>query len=255
VFEALGADFAFVRLGWMKYGELQYPIHTYKDRTNCYWWYDDLAQGKAAGLPAGVKPCPVPGWQPGGASEGHRQAATFLDWGMASLQNYHDWQIATVRRHFAGKVCMLYPSWGIRPGWVDDAVRGDLAGATSPEKNGEIQRGYDFPRFIQGIRDKDVVVYCTWIDAKRLPEEEASADRSRWSPVHWLASLAQAHPLKLDVYGENTGGGDLATLELCFERVKAYRMLGFLYAFERHLYDGQTPEIGDFAGLVEAAGR
>ena len=57
---------------------------------------------------------------------------------------------------------MMYPSWGIRPGQIDAAVADQLAGKTSAEVNGELPRGFDFARFIHGITDPDVIVYCTW---------------------------------------------------------------------------------------------
>ena len=78
VFARLGNDWDFVRLGCARYGELNYPQNKYNGHDNCYWAFDDVAQGKAPGLPAGVVPCPVPGWKPGGSSEQHAAAKTAL---------------------------------------------------------------------------------------------------------------------------------------------------------------------------------
>jgi hypothetical protein len=56
-----------------------------------------------------------------------------------------------------------------------------LAGQTPPEKNGEIQRGFDFARFIGGTRDPRVGVHCTWLDADPSWSDETSPDPVRWS--------------------------------------------------------------------------
>lgn len=111
VFSRLGAGWDFVRLGGGKFGELNYPAPRFNGRENCYWAFDDLAQGKASGLAEGLSPCPVPGWVPGTPSPGHADAEKFAGWYLDCLKNYQDWQIATVRRCYAGDICMLYGSW------------------------------------------------------------------------------------------------------------------------------------------------
>jgi hypothetical protein len=102
VFQELGTDFHQVRLGGGWYGELHFPKSKVGERTNLYWGFDDIAQGRAPGLPAGMKPAPKPGWKPGTPSLLHRDAALFADWYMGSMQNYHDWQIQTVRKMYPG---------------------------------------------------------------------------------------------------------------------------------------------------------
>ncbi|MFA6285899.1 MAG: hypothetical protein WC661_00840 [Opitutaceae bacterium] len=231
LFRELGVDFFAVRLGGGWYGELNYPDTTYAKHPNCYWAFDPIAQGAKPGLPAGLTACPVPGWKPGDASPGHASARRFLDWYLASLQNYHDWQIATVRHLYPGPLMMMYPSWGIRPGQLEPAVAADLAGTTSPEKNGEIQRGFDFARFIGGIRDPQVWVHCTWLDANPAWSDETSPDPARWSPVHYLAFLARQHTPALTLSSENTGGGGPEILRLCAERSRAYDVKTLFWAF------------------------
>ena len=247
VFERLGKDFAFVRLGWMKYGELAYPAAKAGGRTNCYWAYDDLAQGKADGRPAGVPTCPVPGWRPGEASPGHAKAKAFLDWYLSALRDYHDWQIHTTRKYTPAPLAMLYPSWGMRPASAGKAIAADLDGSTPAERTGEVQRGLDFRGLVAGIRDPRVYVYCTWLDSSPSFGRDDEADRERWSPAHYLAVLAAEHRPALQAWGENTGGGDAATVALCFERIRAYGYRGLLWAFERDLYDGTAPEMRDVA--------
>ena len=249
LFGELGNNFYAVRLGGGRYGELGYPINKYKDQTNCYWAFDPLAQGLQPGLPAGVTPCPVPGWMPGQASPNHESARKFLDWYMESMKNYHDWQITTVRRSFAGPLFMMYPSiGGLRPGQLEAAIQRDANGSTGPEKTGEVGRGYDMARFIAGITDPQVVVYCTWIDGFQ-GSNDVSPDATHWSPAHFLASLAEAHQPPLLVGGENTGEpDDLANMKLTFERMRDYKLTFMFWAFERTLFDNKAHHatIADF---------
>jgi len=245
LFRELGPDFFAVRLGGGWFNELNYPPATFADHANCYWAFDSIAQGTKPGLPAGITACPVSGWKPGDTSPDHVSARRFLDWYLASLQNYHDWQISTVRHLYAGPLMMMYPSWGIRPGQLEPAITSDLSGLTSPEKNGEIQRGFDFARFIGGIRYPQVWVHCTWLDANPAWSDETSRDPARWSPVHYLASLARSHMPPLTVSAENTGGGGPEILRLCAERSRAYDLKTMFWAFAPDLFDGRPPELKD----------
>jgi len=245
LFRELGTDWFAVRLGGGWYGELNYPDATYAKHANCYWAFDPVAQGAKPGLPAGMTACPVPGWKPGDASPGHASARRFLDWYLASLQNYHGWQIASARKFYAGPLMMMYPSWGVRPGQIEPAVATDLSDKTSPEKNGEIQRGFDFARFIGGIRDPQVWVHCTWIDAAPGWSDETSPDPARWSPIHFLASLARRHSPALTLSAENTGGGGPEILRLCSARARTYDLKIMFWAFAPDLFDGRPPELKD----------
>ncbi|MBS1369415.1 MAG: hypothetical protein HPZ91_05600 [Lentisphaeria bacterium] len=242
--ELFGDDFALIRLGWGHYGELNYPTHKFAERTNCYWGFDPAAQGKSPELlPEGVKPVPVPGWRPGDSSPGG-EAAKFLEWYLDSLKNYHDWQIALVRRLYPEVPGgMMYPSWGIRPGQNEKAVAGNLGGGTPAERNGEIPRGLDFERFTAGITDPAVIVYCTWIDSSPAFGDDSSARPDRWSPPHWLSSLARKHPLKLRVWGENTGGGGIPAAELTAKRAAEYNIEVVSWAFEPRLFNGSEPNL------------
>jgi hypothetical protein len=256
LFSELGSDFYAVRLGGGRYGELGYPINKYKESTNCYWAFDPIAQGRQPGLPSGVKPCPVPGWIPGAPSPNHESARRFLHWYMESMQNYHDWQIATLRKYFSGPLFMLYPSTGgLRPGQLDDAVNDDANGSTGPEKTGEVGRGFDMARYVAGIRDPQVVVYSTWIDGFE-GSNDTSADPKRWSPGHFLASLAAAHVPPLLVGGENTGHpDDLANMQLTFQHIHDDHLCVMFWAFEHTLFDNKDNHatINDFAKFISIA--
>ena len=52
----LGTDFLALRLGGGWYNELNYPPSSYHGHHNCYWGYDDAAQGRVPGLPPGSLP-------------------------------------------------------------------------------------------------------------------------------------------------------------------------------------------------------
>lgn len=248
IFDDLGTNFYAVRLGWGFYGELNYPMPTYKGNTNSYWAYDDIAQGRAAGLPAGMQASPVPGWIPGQPSTDHAASRAFLEWYLESLKNYHDWQIRTVRSVYHGKLMMLYPSWGIRPGQADAAIAVNLNGTTSAEINGEIQKGLDFARFIIDVSDPNVVVYTTWLDAPDTGD--GSANPTNWSPVHYMSSLAAANPLQLRIWGENSGHNNLEEMEHCFQQMQIYNLDGMLWAFEADLYSGQYASFDQYAQFI-----
>jgi hypothetical protein len=252
VFADLGQDFVAVRLGWGYYGELNLPQHKFAGHLNCYWAFDDLAQGKAHGLPPTIPPCPEPGWLPGTHGD-HRLAARFIAWYCDALRDWQDWQIATVRQSYPGRLAILYPSWGLRPGDLAAAVAHDLDGSTSPEINGEVQRGFDFARLVDAIHDAKAVVYTTWIDANPPGTNDAGNNPQRWSPARYLASLADAHPLRLSKWGENTGRGDLAAMELSIRRMRDNGMLGLMWAFEPELFDGKHATLDDFARLIRVA--
>jgi hypothetical protein len=248
VFADLGVGFYAVRLGWGYFNEMKYPPHEYNGHKNLYWAFDPVAQGQAPGLPPGMAPVPVPGWEPGTASPGNADAAAFIEWYLNSLKHYHDWQLATVRASYPGRIMMLYPSWGIRPGQVEAAVAGNLGGTTSAEINGEIQRGLDFARLIAGTNDPLVSPYTTWLNAPA--QHDGGADPTQWSPVRYIAYLAAAHPLRLSVWGENSGQNPYSDLELSIRQTRVNNLQGMFWAFETDLYSGQFATLESFVDLT-----
>lgn len=253
VFQTLGSTFYGVRLGFGRYGELGFPLVDAK--ANSYWAFDAMAQGQRPGLPAGVQVNPVPGWSPASATQpvmesDRLKAQRFLDWYLNSLKNYHDWQIQLVRGLFPGRLFMLYPSFGLRPGQLDLALAGGLTGRTSPEINTELQRGFDFARFISGVNDPLVSPYTTWLDVDGFFVNDAGTDPAGWSPAHYFSVLAAANPVPLQVWGENTGRNSRADLSLCIQRVKAYRLGGMFWAFNSDLYDSVHASIADYRSMI-----
>lgn len=260
VFRRLGTNWDFVWLGGGKFGETNFPSARYRGQENCYWGFDELAQGKAVGRAEGIPACPAAGWKPGGASEKHEAARKFAEWYLDALKNFQDWQIATVRRDYAGRICLLYGSWGLRPGWLEGAIEGDLSGATSAERNGEVQQGYDWARMIAAVRDPKAIVYCTWLDGtieNRDIADDESKDAARWSPAHWQASLARANPLDLPVWGENTGHNNREAMRITFDRIRQDRLMGVMWAFDGELFaepaTGKFATLEDFGGMIGGA--
>jgi hypothetical protein len=237
IFSYFGTNFVAVRIGGGRYGELTYPPAKYANRTNCYWAFDQNAIAKS----------PVPNWRPGDPSP-QVEAAKFLDTYLNSLVAYQNWQIATVRRSYAGSIMVLYPSWGMRPGDEDAAIRGNLSGSTSPEKNGEVQRGFDFARQVMAINDPNVIITTTWLDA------DASADNGSdlryWSPVKYLAYLANRHPLSLPLFGENTGKGTRAEMDLSASQMERYHLVGMAWYNEIELFSGQYANLEDYRQVI-----
>ena len=156
---------------------------------------------------------------------------------MDALVDYQNWQISTVRKSFSGSLMMLYPSWGIRPGQLDEAVAGNVDGSSSAEINGEISRGFDFARQIQALNNPGVVVTTTWLDADATQDERA--DVRYWSPVKYLSSLASGHRLKLHTFGENTGQGNAAALRLAVAQARRFNLLGMAWFSENEVTGGR----------------
>ena len=236
-----GADFYAVRLGGGRYGELTYPPTDWNGKTNRYWAYDQNAQESS----------PVPGWIPGNPSP-DAEAARFLDWYLNALVEYQNWQISALRAAgYGGDIMMLYPSWGLRPGQIGEAVATNLDGTTSAEINGEVQRGYDFARQVGAIEDPKVILTTTWLEADDGAVSDNQLDPRHWSPVHYLASLAEAHPLPLRLFGENGGADDREAMELSASRMRRYELLGMCWYNEEQLFSGQYASLSDYERIVE----
>ena len=238
VFREMGTDFHAVRLGWNYFGELGYPAAKFKDHTNCYWAFDDLASEQQRGLTKSLKPNPRRDWKPG-QPNANGAAEQFLGWYLDALVDYQRFQIATVRQHYNGRLVMLYGSWGIRPGMVEKELQGDLANP----KQTELSLGYDFDRLIGAVDDPLVFPCTTWIDA--------NPDFGKDPPVAYLAGLLKAHPKQLQLWAENPGHADLAAMKLSFERARACNVSTLIWAFEPDLFDGKHASLKDLQDLIE----
>lgn len=244
IFTDFGTDFVAVRLGGGRNGELTYPPAVWNGNSNNYWGYDANARSSS----------PVPNWRPGKPSSSG-EAQRFLNWYLDALVGYQSWQTATLRKYYAGDIMMLYPSWGVRPGQIDQAVAANLNGSTSAERNGEIQRGYDFARQIAAISDPKVIITTTWLDADAAtlaaPGDE-SIDPRQWSPVKYLESLAATHPLNLRLFGENTGWGSRANMYRSAAQATAYGLIGMMWFREDQLFSGKYASLTDYQQVIAA---
>ncbi len=174
-----------------------------------------------------------------------------MEWYLDSLTGYQNWQISTLRESYDGRVMMLYPSWGIRPGQAEEAMATNLDGSTPAEQNGEVQRGLDFERQVKAIEDEDVLVATTWLDADA--SKDAGEDPRYWSPVKYLSSLAKAHPLRLELYGENTGHGDWEAMKLSASQMRRYKLLGMAWYKEEELFSGRYATLDDYKRIIETS--
>jgi hypothetical protein len=242
VFSELGTDFWGVRVGGGRYGEVTYPPDSFGGRDNLYWAYDGNAQRRVA--KAGVE-----GWKPGDHSP-NGEADRFVNWYMDSLVNFQDWQVSMVREAgYTGRIMILYPGWGTRPGQIEKATANDLDGSTSPEVNGEIQRGHDFARQVEAIRDDNVLVTVTWLDADT--SGDTGPDQSRWSPVKYLSHLAGSNPVQPKLYGENTGTGSLGDMLTAAYQMCRYDLDGMAWYNEDQLLSGRYATLSQFEHIIE----
>ena len=261
IFKHFGNDFFAVRLGWGYYGELNYPHPTHAGKKNCYWAFDPIAQGapgnpgsssnlenpKSPGLPQTLTPCPVPGWMPGLSSKNHLKARLFADWYLNALKDYHDWQITQTRKHYAGNLAMMMGSWGLRDGEIQRLIDTDLA----DDGRTEIQRGFDFARYIQGVTDPTYIVYCTWLDTPAQYCDDANTNPTRWSPIHYLANAAKSNPMNLQVWAENTGRGNQADMNLSFQRAKQFNIQAIIWAFEDDLFNKKYASLEEYHQCIK----
>jgi len=204
-------SFAAIRVGGLHMGELSYPPPNGK--SNTMWMYDQQAQAAS----------PVPGWRPGRGTR--NQARLGLKYYFDSINGYASWLLSLSSRNFpSADLQLLLPSWGLRPGQIDAALAAELRGTTSAEINGLITQGLDWTSQVNllipyGSRG---VAYTTWLDA-----ESGDQSLQYMSPADYLYTLTTSRGLALG--GENTGGGNQRTLQICLDRVTGLRMRGMMW--------------------------
>jgi hypothetical protein len=234
-----GSDVVAVRVGGGRFGELTYPPAEYEGSENAYWAFDDNAWAQN----------PVPDWRPGEPASGD-EPARFLDWYLDALVEFQNWQIEMVRADYAGPLMILYPSWGLRPGDIELALATNLDGSSSPERNGEVQRGYDFARQVAALAEPNLILTTTWLDADVYPDLELEDDPRFWSPVHYLATLAAEQPLQPALFGENTGQGSERDMALSARRMEAHGLLGMAWYRERELFSGDYASLDSYRTII-----
>lgn len=243
VFSRLGTDFWAVRLGGGRYGEVTYPPASFGGKDNLYWAYDRNAQKRAA--KAGVE-----GWRPGESSP-HGEADRFLNWYLDSLVDFQNWQVSTVRgARYSGRIMLLYPGRGIRPGEIERAVANNLDGSTPPEGEGVIQSGHDFARQVEAVEDGNVLLTTTWLDAPASRDD--SRDASKWSPVKYLSHLAESNPVHPGLYGENTGAGSSEDMSISVRQMERYGLAGMAWYDEEQLFSGHFASLDDYERVINS---
>ena len=198
VLATMGTSWYAIRVGGGRNGDLSYPQLSNDDNNaiapcptrpegkpcNYYWAFDGDA--------AAQKPAAVQNWIPGDESP-NGEAAIFLNWYVAKLRDYQNWQISILRKGtpaYTGRIAVQYPAWGLRAGDGVAAAATDLAGSSAAELSGEVQGGHDHVRHISSLpADANIIVLGT------------SADKN--GTLDWLRPLAQAHVPQLRLHGEN----------------------------------------------------
>jgi hypothetical protein len=243
VFSDFGTDFYGVRLGGGRYGEVTYPPASFGGKDNLYWAYDENAQ-KSAGE-AGIE-----GWRPGDSSP-DGEAGRFLNWYLDSLVDYQNWQVDAVREAgYPGRLMMLYPGPGIRPGQTEEATASNLDGSTPAEASGEIQSGRDFARQVGAIEDENVLVTTTALEVD--PSQDDGQDPSNWSPVKYLSSLAESNPTYPGLYGENSGSGSLEDMQISASQMRRYGLIGMAWYDEEQLFSGRYATLDDYGRVLRS---
>lgn len=228
-----------VRAGGLLDGELRLPDPG--PGTNSFWAFDDAARASS----------PVPDWSPGTGTE--EEARLFLDWYLGSVTQYGTWLIDATSTAFPGRtIHVLFPSWGIRPGEITDALRGRLGGKSEGERRRTIQMGLDWQRQVAVLAGRPgTVAHTTWLDA-----EDLAADNANIAPVAYLAQVAS--PLGVPISGENTGGNDAEAFWRCVASVQRLGMLGMLWFEADEMFDGgaglSALDVGAAAYLLAQSG-
>ena len=114
-----------------------------------------------------------------------------------------------------------------------------------------MQRGYDFARQVSAIEDPKVILTTTWLEADFGSVADNHFNRRNWSPVHYLASLAEAHPQPLRLFGENGGADDREAMELSASRMRRYGLLGMCWYNEKELFSGRYASLNDYEQIIE----
>jgi hypothetical protein len=229
-----GDNFYAVRAGGLLQNELRYPAATYNGHGNSYWAFDGNAQAHS----------PVPGWRPGQA--GQAQAAAFIDYYLQSLTDYQGFLLGTYRSRFPSAwVQLLKPSWGLRPGDVEQAVARNLDGSTSAAGWGTLSMGLDWQRQVKAVNDSHVQLYCSWME-----RGDDGGTPNTMGPGHYLATLGAAKGLR--TVGENADPGDgAAMMTTVVQRARAWGLAGVMWLHEGSLYS-TSASLGHYASVIRA---
>ncbi|MEX5297363.1 hypothetical protein RCG67_01120 [Kocuria sp. CPCC 205292] len=182
-----------VRVGGLIRGELGYPVGKTPGR---YWMYSEAAKASM----------PVPNWRPGTGST--VEARFMLDHYLDSLTKYSEWLVNGISDAFpqAYQYQVLLPSWGVRPGALEEQIN-QLGQPTISESGRRgIEAGLDWARTIPALANNPKVAFSsTWADAA-----SQGSGAQYQAPMLYIASLSR--PYGSALLGENTGKGTPAEL-------------------------------------------
>ena len=174
----------------------------------------------------------------------------FLDWYLDALAGYGRWQLEACRRYFGPdpRLLVLLPSWGIRPGEVEEAAAGGLSGESRGERRDSVTQGVDWERQLPLLAEIDGVAVCTtWLD----PPDQGQDDAFR-CPAAFLAPRAQR--LGLGIWGENTGNNNAEEMRRCADRVRELGLEGLFWMDARDLGTSGHASLADYSRVIGAAG-
>jgi hypothetical protein len=189
---------AAVREGGGPTGELRYPSGQYAGHSDAWWAYDPDSQAMSK----------VPGWIPGTGTAA--QAQTFVTQYDSNLATYGVWLDGALKADFGTGMqkYLMLPSWGDRPGELATAEQNLLENVGD-----EAHMGLDWASLFPLIPDpQHTTLYSTWADAPSYGSTPTGED-----PIDFIASLNTGG--KFTLGGENTGGDDLAQMDLMAARV------------------------------------
>lgn len=244
------------------------PIST---GTGSWWAFDPIAQGPAqgpnAGLPAGISPCPMPGWVPGATTWNNgsgsvsvtiAMATEWWNWYQGAVNNAHQWEMdAHSAAGYEGCFTICAPGWGESPQILENRLANLLGNSTIAPGWYQANIGSYWPSVIADVADpaRVIVNISSVYDASGSPvnnypanpstdlsAELAQADWrvSNWSAPRWISYLAQRHGNY--VMGESVGNstqGELASLvPAIMTQAQACGLYAILWADEASLYSG-----------------
>ena len=209
ILDLLGPLVYLVRVGGGYQGELDYPPPVSGEPVDQYWAYGPVAQRSA----------PEPGWRP--CTRGRPGTArAFLTWYLASLLDYQQWQIQSVRNVYQGQIAILYPGVGFTAAQERQALSDNLCGRTVAEQAGAFARGLDQADQVSALSGPGLLPYSTGVD----------------NPVDidQLGQLAAQHHLQLA--GENKGFNDAAEMKSAVQGARRWHLTSFFWIRAQQAY-------------------
>ncbi|MFG2333880.1 beta-galactosidase [Streptomyces sp. NPDC048604] len=257
-------NFWAVRIGVSETGEFTYPpADPGEEGNNSFWAFDGNAQSTAgdSGRPPDIPPNPLPGWEPGdrtyqGRNVERADVAAWSDWYLQAIAQTVNWQISQYTSlGYQGRMKILVPGTGVRPGEHESAVNSYLDGTVLPDLMGRGVSYYKSLSYIRGSENIEIVS-TSLVDGSGDPsnqgcapsdEEQDILDPSNavvgdWSSVRWIANLARYYGF--DIGGESSGPQIRpyydGVMDDAARQMTSCGLKDLMWAFDKNLYDG-TP--------------